>query len=221
MTALMRVGDEASVRALMPYLRSEDAGQRSAATEALQSLPKAVAPFMAALLGDADADVRLLATELARNMPPKDATRVLCGCWRRVPSQCLRRRRRGARRGRNPRCRAGVEGLRRAVRGHAVPAVRHINHHRTDFEHRKLIPDGASRSSGRTRRPRYAGRRPAPLRISLSPDRHVVRRQQALFIDRRLAERIAATGSGSFQSYFAMLRSDADTRSSIWSTPSR
>jgi chemotaxis protein methyltransferase CheR len=30
------------------------------------------------------------------------------------------------------------------------------------------------------------------------------------FIDRRLAERIAATGSDSFQSYFAALRSDAD-----------
>jgi chemotaxis protein methyltransferase CheR len=30
------------------------------------------------------------------------------------------------------------------------------------------------------------------------------------YIDRRLAERIAATTSGSFQSYFAMLRSDAD-----------
>jgi chemotaxis protein methyltransferase CheR len=30
------------------------------------------------------------------------------------------------------------------------------------------------------------------------------------YIDRRLAERIAATGSGSFQSYFAMLRADAD-----------
>jgi chemotaxis protein methyltransferase CheR len=30
------------------------------------------------------------------------------------------------------------------------------------------------------------------------------------FIDRRLAERIAATGSLSFQSYFAMLRADAD-----------
>lgn len=79
MTALMRVGDEASVRALLPCLRSEDAAQRSAATEALQSLPGAVAPFMATLLGDADADVRLLATELARKMPPKDATRVLCG----------------------------------------------------------------------------------------------------------------------------------------------
>jgi chemotaxis protein methyltransferase CheR len=30
------------------------------------------------------------------------------------------------------------------------------------------------------------------------------------YIDRRLAERIAATASGSFQSYFAMLRSDAE-----------
>jgi chemotaxis protein methyltransferase CheR len=30
------------------------------------------------------------------------------------------------------------------------------------------------------------------------------------YIDRRLAERIAATGSASFQSYFAVLRSDAD-----------
>jgi HEAT repeat protein len=79
MTALMRVGDEASVGALVPYLRSEDAGQRSAAIEALQSLPEAVAPFMAALLADADADVRIMATELARNMPPKDATRVLSG----------------------------------------------------------------------------------------------------------------------------------------------
>lgn len=78
MTALMRVGDEASVRTLVPYLRSEDAGQRSAAIEALQSLPEVVAPFVAALLCDADADVRLLATELARNMPPQDATRVLC-----------------------------------------------------------------------------------------------------------------------------------------------
>ena len=30
------------------------------------------------------------------------------------------------------------------------------------------------------------------------------------YIDRRLAERIAVTGSSSFQSYFALLRSDVD-----------
>ena len=35
-------------------------------------------PFMTALLSDNDSDVRILATELARNMPAKEATRVLC-----------------------------------------------------------------------------------------------------------------------------------------------
>jgi HEAT repeat protein len=79
MTALVRVGDEASVRALLPYLRSQDAGQRTSAIEALQALPEAIMPFMAALLGDNDTDVRILATELARNMAVKDANRILCG----------------------------------------------------------------------------------------------------------------------------------------------
>ena len=78
MTALMRVGDEASVMTLLPYLRSQDAGRRAAAIETLQALPEAIAPFMTALLADGDSDVRILATELARNMPAPDATRVLC-----------------------------------------------------------------------------------------------------------------------------------------------
>jgi HEAT repeat protein len=79
MTALMRVGDEASVLALLPYLRSQDAGQRGTAIEALQALPEAILPFMPMLLADSDSDVRILATELARNLPAPDATRVLCG----------------------------------------------------------------------------------------------------------------------------------------------
>jgi HEAT repeat protein len=78
MTALMRVGDDASVKAMLPYLRSQDAGLRAAAIEALQALPDAVAPFMQILFADADSDVRLLATELARNMPEAEATRLLC-----------------------------------------------------------------------------------------------------------------------------------------------
>ena len=78
MTALIRVGDQASVLALLPYLRSQDAGHRGTAIEALQALPKAIMPFMPALLSDGDTDVRILATEIARNMPGKDATRVLC-----------------------------------------------------------------------------------------------------------------------------------------------
>jgi HEAT repeat protein len=67
------------VQVMLPYLRSQDAGLRAAAVEALQSLPRAVAPFMPDLFGDVDSDVRLLATELARNMPAADATRLLCG----------------------------------------------------------------------------------------------------------------------------------------------
>lgn len=78
MTALMRIGDAASVEAILPCLRSQDAGLRAAAIESLQALPEAISPFMTPLFGDRDSDVRLLATELARNMNASEATRLLC-----------------------------------------------------------------------------------------------------------------------------------------------
>jgi HEAT repeat protein len=78
MTALLRIGDAASVEAILPYLRSQDAGLRAAAVEALQALPAAIVPFLAQLFSDRDPDVRLLAAELARNMKASDATRLLC-----------------------------------------------------------------------------------------------------------------------------------------------
>jgi HEAT repeat protein len=57
---------------------------------ALQGLPEAIAPFMAPLLSDSDSDVRLLATELARNMNASEATRLLCGLIEREqhPNVC-------------------------------------------------------------------------------------------------------------------------------------
>jgi HEAT repeat protein len=90
MTSLMRTGDAASVEAILPYVRSQDAGLRAAAIEALQSLPSVITPFMAPLLSDPDSDVRLLATELARNMNAPDATRLLCGLIEREqhPNVC-------------------------------------------------------------------------------------------------------------------------------------
>jgi HEAT repeat protein len=78
MTALMRIGNAASVEAMLPYLRSQDAALRAGAIETLQGLPDAIAPFMPPLLTDGDSDVRLLATELARNMKAPEATRLLC-----------------------------------------------------------------------------------------------------------------------------------------------
>lgn len=90
MTALMRIGNPASVEAIMVHLRSEDAGLRAAAIEALQGLPEAITPFMPRLLNDSDSDVRLLATELARNMNASDATRLLSGLIEREqhPNVC-------------------------------------------------------------------------------------------------------------------------------------
>jgi HEAT repeat protein len=78
MTALIRIGDTASVEAILPYLRSQNAGLRAAAIEALQAMPSAIAPFIAPLFSDTDSDVRLLATELARNIKASEATPLLC-----------------------------------------------------------------------------------------------------------------------------------------------
>jgi HEAT repeat protein len=78
-TALLRVGDEASVAALVPHLRSPDAGLRSVAIEALQALPGATLPFLGRLLADEDSDVRILAMELLRGAPAADATHLICG----------------------------------------------------------------------------------------------------------------------------------------------
>ena len=84
MTALIRIGNAASVEAILPFLRSQDAGIRAAAIEALQALPEPIAPFMAQLLSDHDSDVRLLATELARNLNASEATGLLCGLIERA-----------------------------------------------------------------------------------------------------------------------------------------
>ena len=76
-TALIRIGDRRSAQVLLPYLRSQDAGVRTAAIDALQAMPDATAPFMTSLLGDMDSDVRILAAELVRNMPAEKATSLL------------------------------------------------------------------------------------------------------------------------------------------------
>ena len=55
---------EAAVAALLPLLRSEDAALRNGAIESLSAMPQAVAPRVAALLADADSDVRLLTVNL-------------------------------------------------------------------------------------------------------------------------------------------------------------
>ena len=78
LTSLARTGSGEAVEALLPYLRSDEASLRTGALDALSAMKDAVGPYLRGLLGDHDSDVRLLACELARNLPAEGAARLLC-----------------------------------------------------------------------------------------------------------------------------------------------
>jgi hypothetical protein len=63
-TSAARLGGSAVVSALLPLLRSEDAGLRNGAIEVLSGQREVVAPHIEALLHDADADVRIFTVNL-------------------------------------------------------------------------------------------------------------------------------------------------------------
>jgi HEAT repeat protein len=75
-TGLMRVGSEEAVSALLTHLRSDNAAIRTLVVEALQGM-RAAASHLPDLMADPDPDVRILAAEIARNMPPEEATGLL------------------------------------------------------------------------------------------------------------------------------------------------
>lgn len=77
-SALARIATPQSVEAVLPLLRSDDALLRTGATDALVAMKQAAWPYVAALLRDADADVRVLAGGLVREMP-REAAGALCG----------------------------------------------------------------------------------------------------------------------------------------------
>jgi HEAT repeat protein len=76
-TALAKIGSPESAAVTLPYLRSDDAAQRTAALDALRAMPAAAAGHLPRLLNDSDADVRLLACEIARVLPADDSSRQL------------------------------------------------------------------------------------------------------------------------------------------------
>lgn len=76
-TGLARIATSESVLAVLPYLRSDDANLRTGALDALRMMPDATQPHLEALLGDSDADVRVLSCELMRGQPGPEATRML------------------------------------------------------------------------------------------------------------------------------------------------
>jgi HEAT repeat protein len=89
-TALAKIGSPESAAATLPYLRSDDASQRTAALDALRAMPPAAAQHLPRLLQDTDADVRLLACEIARTLPSDDASQLLANLIEREgnPNVC-------------------------------------------------------------------------------------------------------------------------------------
>jgi HEAT repeat protein len=85
-TSLARAASPASVAAVIPCLRSDDANVRTGALDALRAMPEAVLPRLPDLLRDADADVRLLSCELARNLASSEAATLLCDLLERDSS---------------------------------------------------------------------------------------------------------------------------------------
>jgi HEAT repeat protein len=76
-TALARIATSDGAAVALPYLRSDDAAERTGALDALRAMPTAAAEHLPQLLNDTDPDVRLLACEIARVLPAGDASRAL------------------------------------------------------------------------------------------------------------------------------------------------
>ncbi|MDZ7854752.1 HEAT repeat domain-containing protein [Sphaerotilus sp.] len=78
-TSMGTIATQDSVSALLPLLRRDDAQLRNRAIETLASMPRAVAPRIAALLGDADVDVRIFTVNLLGELRHEQVTQWLLG----------------------------------------------------------------------------------------------------------------------------------------------
>jgi hypothetical protein len=95
--------------AILSFLRSDDAGFRAGAIDALRSSVDAIRAHLPQLLSDADSDVRLLSCELVRSLPNDEATRILSGVLARENEMNV--------------CAAAIDVLAEAGRPEALPAL--------------------------------------------------------------------------------------------------
>ena len=78
-SALAHIATTQSVEAVLPFLRSDDASVRTQASDALLAMKDVVWPYVSPLLRDPDANVRILACGLVRDMPGEVAVSLCCG----------------------------------------------------------------------------------------------------------------------------------------------
>lgn len=76
-TTLTRIATKQSAEAVLPYVRSDDAGLRTGALDALRSMPELTKSYLPELLADPDSDVRVLACDLARVLTDAETPKLL------------------------------------------------------------------------------------------------------------------------------------------------
>ena len=109
LTSLARIATPESVKIILPLLRSDDAFVRREGSDALLAMKEVASPYVAALLQDDDADVRILASGLIRDMPNETAVRLYCGLLDSEPEANV--------------CAAAVEALAEIAGAEALPAL--------------------------------------------------------------------------------------------------
>ena len=108
-SALARIASPQSVEAILPFLRSDDALLRTEASDALVAMKEAAWPYIAALLSDASADIRVLGCSLVRDMPSEMAAPLCCELLDSEPEPNV--------------CAAAVEALAEIGQASAGPAL--------------------------------------------------------------------------------------------------
>jgi HEAT repeat protein len=108
-TALARIATPESAQVVLPYLRVDDANTRTGAMDALRAMQHACKPYLPGLLTDPDADVRLLACDVVREMGGSDGPGWLCALIETEPQANV--------------CAAGVEALGEIGDGAALPSL--------------------------------------------------------------------------------------------------
>jgi HEAT repeat protein len=109
LTSLARIATPESVQTVLPLLRSDDAVVRREGSDALLAMKDAAWPQLEALLQDDDANVRILACGLVRDMPNEKAVLLYCGLIDSEPEANV--------------CAAAVEALAEIAGPEALPAL--------------------------------------------------------------------------------------------------
>jgi hypothetical protein len=135
LTGLIINRSRSVVAGLLPLLRSEDANLRNGAIEALQQMPDEVAPYVDAMLADADSDVRIFAVDVLAALPHPMVPEWLCRVVKSDPHVNV--------------CAAALDALAEAGNPDVIPVLEELGGRFSDVSFIRFAVNVAIRRIGR------------------------------------------------------------------------